>query len=228
MSEPSDHGTSRPRWAGVTVSRRKALIALAVCACAVVAGVLVAVTTSGSPAARAGAGGRPAAPSARATQRGAAAPGQANAGSGTSDGIAKTALRWPPGLQASMQRWNAGPGGTALSAVTMQLANAMQSAGVGLYPEAKQGCAALRASVQTAQAAPPIPDTAMQKPYAGALTRLSSAAEECQNAISVRPDGDEGTKATLNKTLLNHSLGELTAGSQALYTATARIRALDA
>jgi hypothetical protein len=127
-----------------------------------------------------------------------------------------------------MQRWNAGSGGAALSAVSTQLANAMQAAGVGLYPVARQGCSALRSSVQAAQAAPPIPYTAMQRPYAGVLARLSSAAEDCRNAISVRPDGDEGTKTSLNKTLLSHSLSELAAGSQALYTATARIRTLRA
>jgi hypothetical protein len=230
MGEPSDRGTShRPRRTGVTLPRGKSLIALAACACAVVAGALVAATASGGPPARVtGAGGRSTAPSAPAAQLGTGPPGQAGAGSGTSDGIAGTALRWPAGLQTSMQRWNAGPGGAALSAVTRQLANAMQAAGVGLYPEARQGCSALRSSVRTAQAAPPIPYAAMQKPYQGVLARLSSAAVDCQNAISVRPDGDEGTETSLNKALLNHSLSELAAGSKALYTATARIRALHA
>jgi len=104
----------------------------------------------------------------------------------------------------------------------------MQAAGVRLYPEVKQACVALGSSVQTALAAPPIPYAAMQHAYGKVLAALFNAASECQNAISVRPAGDEDLKIDLNKVLLNHSLAAFTAESTELYQTTAEIRALPA
>jgi len=137
-------------------------------------------------------------------------------------------MRWPPGLEPRIQRWNTGPGGAALRTVTAQLGNTMQAAGVRLYPEVKQACVALGLSVQTALAAPPIPYAAMQQAYGKVLAGLSGAASECQNAISLHPAGDEDLQVGLNKGLLSHSLAEFAAESEALYEATAEIRTLRA
>jgi hypothetical protein len=135
-------------------------------------------------------------------------------------------MRWPPGLQPQIQRWNTGPGGAALRTVTAQLGNTMQVGGVRLYPEVKQACATLGSSVETALAAPPIPYAAMQQAYDKVLAGLSGSVTECRNAISVRPAGDEGLDVNLNKALLNHSLAEFAAESKELYEATAEIRTL--
>jgi hypothetical protein len=137
-------------------------------------------------------------------------------------------MRWPPALGPRIQRWNTGPGGAGLRAVTAQLGDTMQAAGVRLYPEVKQACVALGSSVQTALAAPPIPYTAMQQAYDKVLAALSGAVTACRNAISVRPAGDEDLDISLNKVLLNHSLAEFAAESTELYETTAEIRALPA
>ncbi len=102
----------------------------------------------------------------------------------------------------------------------------MQAGGVRLYPAMRLACVSLSSNVQTAQAAPPIPDGAMQQFYAKVLTGLSAAAADCRSAISVHPVGDEGMRIDLNKILLNRALAEFAAGSKELYTATAEIRTL--
>jgi hypothetical protein len=155
------------------------------------------------------------------------ASGPGTAGPGlTSAGIAKTALRWAPGNQHKMLAWKKGRGGTAWSAVTAQLGNAMQAGGVRLYPEMKQACVLLASSIATAQAAPAIPDSAIQRSYARVLSGLVGAAADCRGAISVRPEGDEGQTIKLDKTLLSRAVAELAAGAKKLYTATAEITTL--
>lgn len=225
------------------------LAALGVGLCAIVAGVSLAAFSRQAGLSRADAagrsatasGGRTAAPGGPAATvrstpagsvgeaaRAASAPSVGGAtGSGlTSDGIASTAMRWPPGLQPRIQRWNTGPGGAALRTVTAQLGNTMQVAGVRLYPQVKQACVALGSSVEAALAGPPIPYAAMQQAYDKVLAGLAGAVTECRNAISVRPEGDEDLAINLNKALLNHSLAEFAAESNALYEATAEIRTL--
>ena len=226
------------------------LAALGICLCAIVAGVsLAAISRPAGPsrvdaahhvaAAGSGSSAAPGGPAAtvRSTPTGSAseaarptasAPSvSGTTGSGlTSDGIASTAMRWPTGLEPRIQRWNTGPGGAALQTVTAQLGNTMQVAGVRLYPEVKQACVALRSSVETALAAPPIPYASMQQAYDKVLVGLSGAATECRNAISLRPSGDEDLQVELNKVLLDHSLAVFAAESGALYDATAEIRTL--
>jgi hypothetical protein len=143
-----------------------------------------------------------------------------------SNGIAKTALQWPATLETQIRRWTAGSGGAALSAVTTQLGNATQAAGLKLYAEVRAACANLSSSVRTAQGAPPIPDDAMQRLYASTLTGLSIATADCRTAVSVHPVGDEGQAIHVNDALLNRSLAELSTGTKQLYTATAEIRTL--
>jgi len=235
------------RWRGRTLvlraggngSRRMLPAALAVGACAIVAGVSVAVFSSpagqtgrlagqsGSPAPAAGAAQRTA-PAVRAGQpavpgvsgRGATGPGN------TSDGIARTALRWPRELKPQITRWNAGPGGAALSAVTVHLGSAMQAAAVRLYPVVRSRCVSLSSSVEAARGAPPIPDAAMQRLYAEVLAGLSGATVDCRNAISIHTQDVENIRIDLNKALLNRSLAQFAAESNLLYTATAELRTL--
>jgi hypothetical protein len=243
---------TRSRW--TLVHRRTgsgpswiSLAALGVGLCAIAAGVSLAAFSRPAGPSRADAAHRSAAagsgptaapggpdatarstPAGSAAEAAGAAPSVSGAtGSGlTSNGIASTAMRWPPGLEPRIQRWNTGPGGAALRTVTAQLGNTMQVAGVRLYPEVRQACVALGSSVETALAGPPIPYAAMQQAYDQVLAGLSGAVTECRNAISVRPEGDEDLGIDLNKALLNHSLAEFAAESNALYEATAEIRTL--
>lgn len=140
-----------------------------------------------------------------------------------SDGIAKTALRFPKHLTRQVSRWEAGPGGKALGQVTVQMGYALQAAGSRLYPTMKQACASLASEAQTAQTEPPIPDAAMQRMYGRALAMLSQAAASCLSAISVKID-DESTDIHVNRALLGQSLTGLAAGSKTLYKATAEVR----
>jgi hypothetical protein len=140
-----------------------------------------------------------------------------------SDGIAKTALRFPKSLTKEVSRWEAGSGGKSLARVTMQMGYALQAAGTGLYPSMKQACASLASEVQVAQAGPPIPDAAMQGLYGRALAMFSQAAANCRSAISVSL-ADESTNVHVNKPLLQQSRTELAAGSETLYKATAEVR----
>jgi hypothetical protein len=220
---------TRHRQATGNRSGRILLAAGAVGLCAIATGVsLAAFSSSGGRAGTASDGHSPSAVTGQTAQPQvpAASHGGITAPGLTSAGIAKTALRWPSGHDHQMLVWKEGRGGIAWSAVTTQLGNAMQAGGVRLYPELRQACISLASSVATAQAAPPIPDGAMQRSYAKALSGLSGAATDCRSAISIRPEGDEGTKVTLNKTLLNRALAEFAAESKKLYTATAEIGTL--
>jgi len=140
-----------------------------------------------------------------------------------SDGIAKTALRFPKRLTRQVSRWEAGPGGKALAAVTAQMGYALQAAGTGVYPSMKQACTSLASAVRTAQAGPPIPDAVMQRTYGVALAKLSQGAGNCQSAISVSVD-DESTNVHVHKALVEQSRMELATGSKTLYKATAEVR----
>jgi hypothetical protein len=144
----------------------------------------------------------------------------------TSAGIAKTALQYPSELKGQILRWSAGLSGAALSAVTTQLGDLSQVAGTGLYSQLRLECASLGSGVQAARSAPPIPDEVMQRSYANVLARLSVTAADCQNAISVHQQGDEGQRIELNKVLFTRSLAQFAAESRELYTATAEIRTL--
>ncbi len=239
-SEPPDRDRERRRGRTLVfpVGRngsRRLLVTLAVGLCAIAAGVSVAAVPSPTGSSSPGAAGRVAnashrstAPAVRATQETApGVPGRSATGPGnTSDGIAKTALRWPRGLKQQIAHWNAGPGGAALSDVTEQLGNAMQAIAVRLYPMARVTCVSLGSSIETARTAPPIPDAAMQRLYAKVLVGLSGAAADCRNAISVHQEGDETARINLNKVLLSRSMAEFAAESNLLYTATAEIRTL--
>jgi hypothetical protein len=211
-------------------SRRVMFITLAVCLCVVAVGVAVAVfspprgssqaahiaSADGSPVASTTHAAQPTAPvaSSHATTR----------PDVTSDGVAKSALQWPLQLKHQILQWKTGPGGKALATVESQMGSAMQTAGLKLYTPMKMTCTELASDIGTAQAGPPIPYPAMQRMYAKALGRLSTAAADCRSAISVRPEGDENTSIRVDQTLLSQSRLEFAAGSEALYRATAQIQ----
>jgi hypothetical protein len=215
-------------------------LTLAVSLCAVVAGVSAAVllSSSGRPAGNIVGGS-----SSRAAATNSAAQPTASGASGrtatrtalgrtatrtevTNDGIAKSALRWPPRLKDQIRRWEAGPGGVALTAVEQQLGNAAQAAGIKLYAPARQACSGLASDIRMAQAGPPIPYNPMQQLYARALSGLSRAAVHCRTAISVHASGDEGLSIQLDHALLSRSQVEFAAASKKLYGATAEIQSL--
>jgi hypothetical protein len=221
-------GPVRALWAGSGSSRRIVLIVSAACLCVAAAGVTVAVLSSpGSPAGHIAAGSSPAA---KATQPQAGQPAAPAASSPavagakvTSNGVAKSALRWPPRLNNQIQRWREGPGGSYLASVTSQMGAAMQAAGVKQYGAMRMTCTTVASEVRAAQAGPPIPDAAMQRLYAKALAGLSSAAADCRQAISEHPEGDEDLEIHLNHALLDQARLEFAAASKKLYRATAEI-----
>lgn len=133
------------------------------------------------------------------------------------------ALPLPTALRAEARAWDTGAGGSAFDAVSDQVGNVTQASGLHEYVEMKAACAKLAASVTTAQAAPSIPDTAMQALYAMALTKLAKGAEQCQAAISQQPDGDEYIVTTENQAVLHASESALASGSKDLYRATGEI-----
>jgi hypothetical protein len=240
--EPQTSSEEVPEAAGGG-SRRMLLVSLAVLLWVVGAGVSVAVLSSpgddqvgfitgrgpgGSQAGHAAsADNSPAvkASSARPTAPSASSPPVGGADV-TSNGVAKSALQWPPQLEHRMVRWWAGSGGATLTAVEAHMGNAMQAAGLKFYSPMSLACTTLASDINTAQAGPPIPYAAMQRLYARALDGLSVAAADCRAAISVHANGEEDIEVHLDKVLLNRSRAEFAAMSKKLYTATAEVQAL--
>jgi hypothetical protein len=221
-------GVARVQGAAWPRSQRALLVTSAVCLCVLAAGVSVAVFSSppGGQVSRIASTGSTA-PAAAPTQPQASQPSHATAGAKvTSDGINKTALRWPPRLRHKMVRWAHGPGGAALTSLTTELGQAMQAGGMKLYPQMRQVCVSLAGSVAAARAAPPIPDAAMQRVYARTLVGIARAAATCRRAISSHPSGDEDTETHVNQALLKRSRLRFAAMSARLYRATAEIRPL--
>jgi hypothetical protein len=211
-------------------SHRMLLAAAVACLGVLAAGVSIAVFSqpSGGQAQHAAASSPAPAASGAAQPKAQAPAGHASTSTGTkvtSDGITKTALRWPPRLKHRIERWAKGPGGAALAAVTAQLGDSMQAANLKLYPQMRQSCVSLSASVAAARAAPPIPAAAMQRLYARTLTGIDRSAAECRRAVTIKP-GDETTKTELNHPLLGRTRDGFAAMSARLYRATAEIRSM--
>ncbi len=231
LSPRNGRRASRPRIARAIRQRSRwvLLAAGAVGLCAIVTGASLAAlsSSSGQTGAVAGAssGGSPTAATRTAQSPGPAAPSTTRSNV-TSAGIAKTALRYSPALKGQILHWAAGRGGDAWWAVTTQLGAVTQTAGARLYSQLRLDCASLAPSAQAALDTPPIPDEVMQRMYAKVLTAVSATAADCRNAISLRPEGDEGQRINLNKALLYRSLAQFATESRELYTATAEIRTL--
>jgi hypothetical protein len=134
------------------------------------------------------------------------------------------ALSLPSKHQALVISWQSGVGGRDLAAVSSQLGAALQAGGIRQYVSMKHACTQLAASVATAKAGPEIPDAAMQTLYGTALGQLSTGAAHCLAAISISPDGDETDKTNVDRTTLNSSVSEMSAGATSLFRATAEIQ----
>lgn len=129
----------------------------------------------------------------------------------------------PPSVKPSLGRWDAGPGGVALAAVSRQSGDSAQAGGARLYLPMRQACQQLAAAVTAARSAPPIPSSVLQARYATALGQFADAAGNCQAGISASFSG-ESTAMHLNQALIQRSMQELAAGARQLYLATSRIK----
>jgi hypothetical protein len=136
------------------------------------------------------------------------------------------ALSPPTSKQSSVTSWQSGAGGHDLTAVSNWLGDALQAGGIKQYSSMKSGCTRLASSVAAAQAGPKIPDAAMQKIYAAALTELVKGAADCRTAISVSPNGEETVQAHVDATTLHQATTELSAGATGIFRSTAEIQIL--
>jgi hypothetical protein len=144
---------------------------------------------------------------------------------------ARRATQAPPGPEpitpsdsALVKSWNAEAGGTALAAITVQAGSVMMAQSTREYSEMRQACGSLASAVQSAQAAPAIPDSAMEAKYTAALTAFKAGAAECSAAIAQSLEGVEDTVTTVNHAELNQSVTELETGLTDLYVATETLR----
>jgi hypothetical protein len=133
------------------------------------------------------------------------------------------AIPLPASEQTQVTAWSDGRGGAALQSVSSGAGDVAQASGLKQYVEMKAACSQLAASVSAAQAAPPIPDAAMQEVYQEALGQLGSAASACQAAISEQPDGDEYVATTENKSALKAAEAALGTAARELFVATGGI-----
>ena len=132
------------------------------------------------------------------------------------------AISLPASMQSSVASWHSGAGGRDLTAVSSRLGAALQAGDFRQYSSMKRACSKLASSVRTATAGPSIPDAALQTVYVAALTELAKGAADCQTAISVKLR-DMSIETHVNKTLLNLSTSELSAGARDVFRSTAEI-----
>lgn len=130
-----------------------------------------------------------------------------------------------PGNPKAAGAWYSGSGGKALTRVNNQAGSALMAHGAGQYREMRAVCDTLTGAVSTAQAAPPIPDAAMQRVYAKALTSFNTGAAGCLNAISQHQDGVEDTVTHVDAAEMKTVVVQLNTGMTDLYEATEALRA---
>jgi hypothetical protein len=133
------------------------------------------------------------------------------------------ALSLPPNKQRPAVNWQTGAGGKDLAAVSRWFGDALQARGIRQYSMMRYACDQLAGSAATAEAAPRIPDRAMQTLYARALAELAKGAADCQMAITLKPSGDETVDIHVNATLLKLSVSELATGARDIFRSTAEI-----
>jgi hypothetical protein len=131
-----------------------------------------------------------------------------------------------PRLAVALRKWDAGPGGTALTEVSGDLGDAMQASVVRFFSPMLRACSSLATAVTTARTGPPIPNAAMQASYTRALTKLAMGASDCRTGISLYPTDDQGLQARENPAMIHQAESELTAGTKDLYHATVDINAV--
>jgi hypothetical protein len=131
-----------------------------------------------------------------------------------------------PGNPSHVAAWNAGPGGTALAAVSANVGTILMARGAGRFLQMRQACVSLAAEVKEASTQSPIPDTAMENLYTKALASLASGAANCEAGISSKPDGDEYNVVKTDSALLTSAMSALDVGTGDLYRATADVKTL--
>ncbi len=131
----------------------------------------------------------------------------------------------PAKLRSALRKWDSGRGGKALAEVSTDMGDALQAGGVKLLAPMKSACGSLGVAIEAAQAAPQIPNTALQKRYIIALTRLTTAAADCRAAISVQLNGDEDLRTEENPALYHRVEAAFTAGVKDLYLVTVELAA---
>lgn len=192
---------------------------------------VVSTSSAGeSTAARVGAGAVPgrtpgASTAAHGNTPGARTAAHGNSAPASSHGqSADTPKPLKPPSPVRVRAWNKGPAGAALSQVTSHASTVLMAHGVGQYPQMLQACRALSASVQAAEALPPIPDAAMQQLYTKSLAAFSSGTAKCLVGISQRPEGDEDTVTQVNQVVIHQALNLFSVGMSDLYVATEVLR----
>jgi hypothetical protein len=228
------------------LSKRTRIIGVsAVGAVVVVAAVLLAVGLSSSPGLGVpsgtqagisetggnGSGGSGAGAPGSATAHGGANAGNTNGSKLPAPSVTLSAHGGPnvpkpiyPGNAAAAKAWYSGSGGKALAKVNNQAGSALMAHGASQYKEMRAACDTLTGAVSTANAAPPIPDTAMQRMYAKALTAFNTGATNCLTAISQHQEGVEDTVTHVNSAEMKTVVTELNTGMTDLYVATEALR----
>jgi hypothetical protein len=234
------HKTGRHKAGSISRLSRKKLISAGIAGVVLVAaGIATALAASGSPggssstgntsgvsalspSGAAGGGNGIAATPATTAPGSTHGPGQAASGPAPTPHYPRPLK--PSSDAAAVQSWNSGPGGTALKKVTADIGVVLQAHGAGAYPQMLQGCVALGHEVSTARALPPIPDAAMQKLYADALSAFKTGAASCVAAITQHPQGVEEVITNVNHVVLNQAISTLNTGVKELYLATGALR----
>jgi hypothetical protein len=210
---------TRPGGVRAGVLRRRQWLVLGLCAVLAVTGIVVWLSRSGDA--------QPGGTQPISVHSVPAGPGGGSAGGSVAVGPVPSPVttHLHRRVATALIKWNKGRGGTALAAVSNQLGEATQSAGVRLFADMKQACSELATAVTAARIGPPIPDAAMQSRYIGALSKLRQAARSCIAGISTH-DSEEPTVPQVDSRLLSKALEEFRAGTKELYRATWQVEAL--
>lgn len=152
---------------------------------------------------------------------GASTSGSAGAGALSPANAPKPLRPHDPGVVSS---WNSGSGGKALTRINAQAGTVLMAHGAGQYPEMRAACIALASAVKAAEAAPAIPDTAMQHEYARSLNAFKAGAAQCQGAITQHPEGVEDTVTHVNSAGVKAAVAKISTGMTDLYISTETLR----
>lgn len=128
---------------------------------------------------------------------------------------------WSP---SKTSKWASAKSGTLMSQITDDSGLVLQDYSVRDYVSTLRECSVLAAEVKSAQAQPAIPDPAMQKRYASALTEFAAGARSCSAAITQHSDGPENVTTTVNRSVMTQALSDFRTGSRDLYAAAERLR----
>lgn len=133
------------------------------------------------------------------------------------------ALGLPTGKRAVVLQWYAGPGGKALTGITNDYGGIMAAESAHQYNALKASCVQLAAEVQSARAAPAIPDAAMQRLYSSGLAELVKGTINCRAAISTSVSGDESVETHQRPRVLQQAISDFSSAGTDIFRATGEI-----